>query len=167
MTTAIHRCEQHTSVCIYVCVCVCVCVCLSVCVNVLGHLVSSPAEMVLSVISIFSCSVSVWNIMFTRPNIHLASNCNNPVRCCAPHRDVIWSSSVCLERWEETETESRRTVETLRETCKAPEKPLKSTEDKRFTWHTAAQDRSNWLQTIVNSGHVWTVYCISRVHLQK
>ncbi len=54
-------------------------------------------------ISIFSCSVSVGNISlhfqtFIWPLIVIIQ-----WDLCAPHRDLIWSSSVCLESHEETE----------------------------------------------------------------
>ncbi len=59
-----------------------------------------------SVVSIFCCSVSVGNISlhfqtFIWPLIVIIQFCLTIAS--APHRDLIWSSSVCLEWHEETE----------------------------------------------------------------
>ncbi len=83
-----------------------------------------------SVISIFcySVSVSVYHV-------------------CAPHRDLIWSSSVCLEsheKTEQTETKSRRTVsqDASRNLLQSSwETLLKSTEDKTCFKHKDAHNK--------------------------
>ncbi len=63
--------------------------------------------------SIFCCSVSVENISLHFQTFILSLIVIMQWDFCAPHRDLIWSSSVCLEWHEETEqteTKSRRTV---------------------------------------------------------
>ncbi len=90
-----------------------------------------------SVISMFCCSVSVGNISFhfqtfILPLIVIIQWYFCLTTASAPHRDLIWSSSVCLEWHEETEqteTKSRRTVATSprrfkKPSCKAPWKKL-------------------------------------------
>ncbi len=56
-----------------------------------------------SVISIFCCSVSVGNISLHFQTFILPLIVIIQWDFCAPHRDLIWSSSVCLEWHEETE----------------------------------------------------------------
>ncbi len=84
-------------------------------------LVFSPARNDFkSVISIFCCSVSIGNISLHFQTLILPIIVIIQWDFClttssAPHRDLIWSSSVCLESHEETEqteTKSRRTVAT-------------------------------------------------------
>ncbi len=117
--------------------------------------VSSAAKNGLkSVISIFCSTVSEGNISLHFQTFILPLIVIIQWDCCAPHRDLIWSSSVCLESHEETEqteTKSRRTVsqDASRNLLQSSwETLLKSTEDKSCFKHKDAHNK--WWFHLVN-----------------
>ena len=116
-----------------------------------------------SVISIFCCSVSVGNISlhfqtFILPLIVIIQWDFCLTTASAPHRDLIWSSSVCLEWHEETEQTETDSIqkncvsETLQETFlqSSWETLLKCTEDKTCSKHRACSTKW-WFHSVHRS----------------